>query len=218
MKATDFTGGQELLCINTEKVYDWIINDADFNVALADVTVTVPAGTVCEDIATVTCDVTGATATEIGERTDLPFIIDGAEVTLQQVTISKTFDVTITVTLLDGTPVTSEVQTFTRLEQVTLCAPEGTAIEVEYTTNSCFVTSFNCVVPADGSISLTGLSVSLILCQSIQSTFPVTLELVAEFCQPRDLLPVGPCPAPTIPPQCPVLFPSNGDDDNGNVG
>ena len=36
MKTSNLTGGQELLCINTEKVYDWIVNEATFDLTIND--------------------------------------------------------------------------------------------------------------------------------------------------------------------------------------
>jgi hypothetical protein len=214
MQAKDLKGGQELLCINTEKVYDWIINEATFDLTLDDVDLPVVNGVqlLCDDIETVTCEVEPGDV-EILNREDREFIIDGTRITLQLVTLQKSFEVTIFVTTTTGQTVEAGTFPFTRCEQVVLCAPEGTAVNVDFTDVDCFVCVFNCedVTPAAGTLDL-GITVRL--CQSIQSTFPVTLELVADFCQPRDILPFAPvCPTPTIPPQCPVLFPTTGDED-----
>lgn len=210
-------GSQELLCINTEKVYDWIINEASFDLSLVNISLPRdPSGNLytCDqiDIDTVTCTVEPAAIDPIVivDRVDQEFIIDGEPVTLQLVNIRKNFRVTIFVDLipaLGGITVEVGSQEFTQCEQVILCAPEGTDIDVSFTELDCFVCTADCV-----STTLTDIMVNVRLCQSIQSTFDVTLEIAADFCQPRDLIPIPPCPAPTIPPQCPVIFPTNGDD------
>src|SRR5690625_3118862 len=107
MKTSNLTGGQELLCINTDKVYDWILNEATFDLAIDDLPLPVNpitgAQLECDDIDldTVTCEVTPAEVDpiEIIGRVDQQFVIDGAEVTLQLVNIRKNFEVTIFVNL-----------------------------------------------------------------------------------------------------------------------
>ena len=77
------------------------------------------------------------------------------------------------------------------------------------------IVDFDC----DEDMDMFDAVVTVRICQSIQSVFPVTLELEAEFCQPRDILPIPTtaCPTPAIPPQCPVLFPDDEDcDDDGH--
>ncbi|WP_078434154.1 MULTISPECIES: hypothetical protein [Metabacillus] len=208
MQAKNLTGGQELLCINTTKVYDWILNEATFDLTFTDETLPI----VGED--PLTCDeITGPVTVEVTpgpvevlNREDREFVIDGALVTLQLVTIRKNFTVTFFFPTATGTEVASF--DFARCEQVVLCAPEGTDIEVTYSELDSFICSFECDFLTDTFDAL----VTVRTCQSIQSTFPVTLEIVADFCQPRDILPTPACPTPTMPPQCPVLFPDNGDD------
>jgi hypothetical protein len=211
MQAKNLKGGQELLCINTEKVFDWIINETSFDLNLDDVDLPTVNGVQldCDDVETVTCEVE-PTGFEILNREDRTFIIEGTQVTLQLVTIQKNFDVTIFVITTTGQTVEAGTFPFTRCEQVVLCAPEDTTVTVDFTDVDCFVCVFNCEDVTPGATLELGITVRL--CQSIQSTFPVTLELVADFCQPRDILPFTPvCPTPTIPQQCPVLFPNNGD-------
>ncbi|WP_332634772.1 hypothetical protein [Halalkalibacter flavus] len=224
MQAKNLKGGQpEPLCINTEKVYDWLINEATFNLSLDDVDLPEVNGEqlLCEDIENVTCSVEPGEAV-ILSREDQSFIINGDEqpVELQVVTIQKSFEVTVFVTTTTGQTVSAGTFPFTRREQVVLCAPEGTSVTVNYIDVSCFVEQFNCAGTEDEEDEETTIDLGVVvrLCQSIQSTFPVTLELMAEFCQPRDVVslpsPFAPeCPDPVIPPQCPVLFPNNGDDD-----
>ncbi|WP_430788246.1 hypothetical protein VBD025_00445 [Virgibacillus flavescens] len=218
MQAKNLTGGQELLCINTEKVYDWILNEGNFDLALNDLELPIgPDGTQLEcediDIDTVTCEVTPAAVDPIVilDRVDQEFVIDGALVTLQLVNIRKNFEVTIFVQLiaaLGGGIVEVGSAEFTRCEQVILCAPLGTDIDVTYTTLDCFVCTATCDTTTTATPDELDVTVSVRLCQSIQSTFDVTLEIVADFCEPRDMLPIPPCPAPTIPPQCPLVFPT----------
>lgn len=220
MKANNLTGGQELLCINTEKVYDWILNEASFDLSLADLELPVNPATGLPlecgdiDIDSVTCAVTPSAVDPIVvlDRIDQEFVIDGAIVTLQLVNIRKNFEVTIYVNLiaaLGGATVEVGTAAFTRCEQVILCAPEGTDIDVSYTDLDCFVCTATCDTTTTATPDVLDVTVSVRLCQSIQSTFDVTLEIVADFCTPRDILPIPPCPAPINPPQCPVVFPSN---------
>ncbi|MET3683734.1 hypothetical protein ABID56_001843 [Alkalibacillus flavidus] len=228
MQAENLTGGQELLCINTEKVYDWILNEANFDLNLSDLDLPLNPMTgeqlECDDVDldNVTCTVAPAEVDPIVvlDRVDQEFVVDGAEVTLQLVNIRKNFDVFIFVDLVPGLGgATVEVGSaeFTRCEQVILCAPTGTDIDVTYTDLDCFVCSATCDTGTTTEVDELDVTVSVRLCQSIQSTFDVTLEIVADFCQPRDILPFPPCPSPTIPPQCPVVFP-NGNGNNGDEG
>ncbi|WP_181348834.1 hypothetical protein [Thalassobacillus sp. CUG 92003] len=213
MQANNLNGGQELLCINTSKVYDWILNEASFDLTLVDEDLpTVDEETItCDDIiGPVTCEVAPTdpdNPIDVLSREDRPFVIDGAEITLQLVTVRKNFTVTFSFPTADG--VVELPLDFSRCEQFILCAPTGTEIEVSYTDLDCFICTFDCDEVDDTFDAL----VTVRLCQSIQSTFPVTLELVADFCQPRDILPTPACPTPTMPPQCPVLFPNNGTGD-----
>ncbi|MDX8046612.1 hypothetical protein SH601_11525 [Gracilibacillus sp. S3-1-1] len=224
MQMDKLTGGQELLCINTEKVYDWILNEATFDLNLPDLDLPINPVTGeqlgCDDIDldTVTCTVTPAETDPIVvlSREDQVFIVDGEEVELQLVNIRKNFDVTICVNLVaefGGSLVEVGTAEFTRCEQVILCAPEGTDIDVSFTDLECFVCSATCDTnPTTGTDEL-DVMVTVRLCQSIQSTFDVTLEVVADFCEPRDILAFPACPAPAIPAQCPVVFPSNANND-----
>ncbi|PWU68229.1 MULTISPECIES: hypothetical protein [Gracilibacillus] len=223
MQAENLVGGQELLCINTEKVYDWILNEASFDLSLNDLDLPVNpvTGTQLEcddiDLDTVSCTVAPAEIDPIVvlDRENQVFMLDGEEVTLQLVNIRKNFEVTIFVNLvaeLGGAQVEVGSADFTRCEQVILCAPTGTDINVTFTDLDCFVCTATCDPGTTTEVDELDVTVTVRLCQSIQSTFPVTLELEAAFCEPRDILPFPPCPAPTMPAQCPVVFPNS----NGN--
>lgn len=216
MKADNLNGGQELLCINTEKVYDWILNEAAFDLSLADLELPVNPATglplECNDINvdSISCAITPSPVDPIVilDRVDQQFVVDGAEVTLQLVNIRKKFEVTIFADLIDdlgGMTVEIDTVEFTRCEQVMLCAPEGTDIHVSFTDLECFVCTASC--DTTSTPNTLDVTINVRLCQSIQSTFEVTIEVVADFCTPRDMFPVPPCPSPTRPPQCPVVFP-----------
>ncbi|WP_163537031.1 hypothetical protein [Gracilibacillus sp. YIM 98692] len=229
MQSDNLTGGQELLCINTEKVFDWILNEATFDLSLNDLELPVNPVTgdqlECDDIDldTVTCTVAPAEVDPIVvlDREDQVFTVDGEEVTLQIVNLRKNFDVTIFVDLvpeLGGATVEVGTVEFTRCEQVILCAPDGTDVDVTYTDLDCFVCTAACDPGTTTEVDELDVTVTVRLCQSIQSTFDVTLEIVADFCQPRDILPFPPCPAPTMPQQCPAVFPNNGNGDTNDIG
>lgn len=209
--------GKELICINVDKVYDWIVKERTFDftptgpIAFTP-TASVPAGAITN--ATVTCDVS-PTATNpivILHREDRPLSIDGANVCLQQLTIQQNFDVVINVTLADGTVLTSASTPLTRCEQVTLCAPFGTNIEVTYTDLDCFICTTGTVTGGTGAtagmITFGALTITVSTCQSIQSTFPVTVEFLADFCEPRADIAMS-CAPPSRPQHCSV-FPDAG--------
>lgn len=215
MQPKKLTGGQELLCINTLKVYDWILNEASFNVSEEDIDL--PTDVTCSILADVTCEVRPADEEEDGVppfvvlgRETRTFIINGEEVELQLVNIRKNFVVDLFAVTTTGltVPFADTLGPFSRCEQVILCAPEGTTVDVAITEADCFVCNFICDETTDPDTI--DVDITVRLCQSIQSTFPVTLEIEAEFCEPRGLLPFPPCPTPVRPNQCPVLFPNNG--------
>jgi hypothetical protein len=206
--------GQELICINVDKVYDWIVKEKSFDIfptGAISFPGILPTTTLVG--ASVSCEVTPAAMNPIviTNREDRPFCIDGKTVILQQLNIQKNFDLTISVHLANGLVLTSMSIPVTRCEQVTLCAPEGTDVAITYTDLDCFVcTPGTLVIDLTArNITFTGLTISVATCQSIQSTFPVTVEFLADFCEPRDELPTA-CPAPLRPKQCSVVFPDDG--------
>lgn len=215
--------GQELICINVDKVYDWIVKEMSFDVTPIGALVftpAIPAGTSFAG-ATVTCDVTPdpTTPVVILGRENRVFCIDGENVVLQQLNIRKNFVVRLNVTLPNGLVFTSVLPTaavnptllISRCEQITLCAPEGTDVSITFTDIDCFVCSPGTLVAASAgsTITFTGLTIAVTTCQSIQSTFPVTVEFLADFCEPREELPTA-CPAPLRPKQCNAIFPDDG--------
>jgi len=231
MKEKISSGGQELLCINTEKVYDWITKETtyDLNITDLDLPINPILGTPLEcsdiDINTVTCTIAPTTGfdlspppVEVLGRVDKHLEIDGKLVTLQLVTIRKNFEATIFVNLvpeLGGATIEVGSVEFSRCGQVLLCAPEGTDIKISYTDLDCFVCAATCDPTTTATADELDVLVSIRVCQSIQSTFNVTLEICAEFCQPRDVLPLPSCPKPTMPPQCPTISPNIHTGNNG---
>lgn len=202
---------KELLCINVDKVYDWIVRENTFDIFPTG-PITFPgvtADTVLTD-ATVSCEVVPATLNpiEILSRENRDLSVDGMNVCLQQLTIRKNFTLTIVVTLPTGIIFRSAGIPASRNELVTLCAPDGTDVEITFTELDCFLSSTGTLIAGVGTITFGALVVSVATCQSIQSTYPVTIELVADFCEPREDF-LTACSAPTHPQQCPIVFPDN---------
>lgn len=220
--------GKELICINVDKVYDWIVKEKSFDFSLPTgdytFTPTPPLGTSFAN-AVVTCEVTPAAEFPIIiiSRENRTFCIDGKNVCLQQLNIRKNFEVTLVITMPNGMRYTTIPSngtntnlSFSRCEQVTMCAPEGTDVEITYTDLDCFVCSQGSLyLPAPGGggggtgVVIEGLNLSISTCQSIQSTFPVTVEFLAEYCEPRPDLPTS-CPTPSRPHPCSTVFPDGG--------
>ncbi|MGA3599491.1 hypothetical protein [Lysinibacillus agricola] len=202
---------REPICINVDKVFDWIVKEASFEFSKTG-TIRFPGLPAHTDLthAVVTCHVVPRAIhpVKILNRENRQFTIDGATVCLQNLTIQKNFTLTIIVTLPGGTKFTSDPITISRCEQVTLCAPKGTDVEILFTDLDCFVCSMG--NPTSGNtaneITFTDLNVTISVCQSIQSTFPVTVEFLATFCEPRAELPFA-CPGVVRPEQCPAVFP-----------
>jgi len=210
---------KELICINVDKVYDWIVKENSFDI-FPTAPISFPGVTPTTNLAnaTVTCEVTPAATNPIviQNRENRPFSIDGKTVYLQQLNIQKNFSLTLFVTLENGTVLTSVPVPISRCEQVTLCAPEGTDVEITYTELNCFICSTGTLILGDGApgaapvgtIGFTALTITVSTCQSIQSTFPVTVEFLADYCEPRADLPMA-CPGPVRPHDCSLVFPDD---------
>ncbi len=215
MQENKHCDGKELICINVDKVYDWIVKEKSFDVSPKKSIRFHDLDDIDEDDlkgATVTCEVTPERHHPIVilGREDRVFCIDGKKVLLQQLNIKKNFDLTIFVALRNGTKLTSKTIDISRCEHVVLCAPEGTNVEITYTDLDCFVCTTGELEKEDNDkIEFSDLTISVTTCQSIQSTFPVTVEFLADFCEPREDLPTA-CPAPMRPKQCSVVFPDDG--------
>ncbi|PLR80737.1 hypothetical protein CVD25_08440 [Bacillus canaveralius] len=209
----------ELLCINTVKVYDWVILQSAISKC-------VPADAlhldtdVCKarNLKTRCILVDPKTGyplaynseikiEETGKRDDRPFIIDKDLVELQRVTFTKKLCLVIEFSgIIDKVPFVevSKPITIEMSESLFLCAPCGTRLVVKLADSDCTVR----LNSDDEKDELLSVDLTLNVCQSIQSVTDVTLELYAAFCLPRDIL-TEQCPAPKIPKQCNSVFPGD---------
>ncbi|MEI3614750.1 hypothetical protein [Pseudogracilibacillus sp. SO30301A] len=209
--------GPEMLCINTDKVYDWVILQANINNTITAADLGVLPVDPCDPAVTnltTECYLVDAAGNrlppnqeiavmETNDRQDRTFLVDGKQVLLQKVTFQSTVNVVVEIRGLNGTtpfveqtaPIPIEIP-----ESIFLCAPEGTDLIVRLSDIECNVV-LNCAGGALGSVD-----VSLNLCQSVQTVTNVTVELPASFCQPREVF-TEQCSTPIIPAQCPVVFP-----------
>ncbi|MEK4627024.1 MAG: hypothetical protein ABS944_11720 [Solibacillus sp.] len=210
MQETTSSQTRELICINVEKVYDWVVKDMSFEFSPTS-PISFPGLPADANLtgARVTCHVTPDELNPIVimNRENRNFTIDGSSVCLQQLTIQKNFTVTICLTLANGTMYTSTEFDISRCEHVVMCAPKGTNVDVTYTDLDCFVCSTGTLaLTSAGLVSFENLSLSVSVCQSIQSTYPVTVEFLADYCEPRADLPFA-CPPAGRPSNCSVVFP-----------
>lgn len=210
----------ELLCINVDKVYDWVILQANIReTAVPTFTDDLFVPSVLCTATNVTTDILLTNSTgdplapngvldvvEVAERQERRFVIDGKRVTLQKVTFLKTIYVVVEFNGLDGTapfvvrtePIPVEVP-----ESIYLCAPDGTDLVVRFSDLEGSV-RINCTTETPPAF--VSLDIMLNLCQSVQTFTNVTVEVKADFCEPREVL-TEQCPAPAIPRQCPAVFP-----------
>lgn len=207
---------QENLCVNVEKVYDWIIEEStgSTTVPVATMPLALPVDSTDVVADCILTDATGApfpinsevSVTEVAPREDRQFEIDGALVTLQRVTFSKVLYVVLKVSGVDpetGTPfiITSLPRPFNFVESEFLCAPAGTSLIVRISNFTCLTT-----INRNETGAITGFGLRIFVCQSIKTFAPATIRLSADFCNPRELL-TEQCANPIMPPQCPTIFP-----------
>ncbi len=210
---------QETLCINVEKVYDWILEEAagSTTIPIARLPIPLPAGATNVEV---DCTLTSADGTplpinakldvtEVSPRKERQFEVNGTLVTLQRVTFTKTLYVVLEISGVDPTTgeqflITSNPAPFTFIETAFLCAPPGTSLVVRISDFACLT-----VINRDETEAITGFGLSISICQSIQIVSPATIELSADFCAPREILSEK-CATPTIPAQCPAVFPGIG--------
>ena len=238
MQENTLSHARELICINVEKVYDWVMKELSFEFSPKNPIFFkgLPGHVSDHDLrdARVTCQVRPdeENAVVILKRENRRFTVDGESVTLQQLTIKKNFIVTICLTLTNGMTHNSEEIKISRIEHVVLCAPKGTNIDVTYTDLDCFVSSTGAITRKEGHghghdkdkdkdkdhdhghghghghfVNFENLSISVSICQSIQSTFPVTVEFLADYCEPRSELSLSSCSPTGRPGNCSVVFP-----------
>lgn len=200
---------REVICINVEKVYDWVVKDMSFEYTpTGPITFQGLASGTSLTGANVTCQVVPSTTNPVVvlSRENRNFTIDGTSVCLQQLSLQKNFDVVICITLPNGTTYTSDSFNISRCEHVVMNAPKGTNVDVSYTDLDCFVCSTGGFTNNGGMVTFDNLAISIAVCQSIQSTFPVTVEFLADYCEPRADLPFT-CPSPSRPKTGSFIFP-----------
>ncbi|MFC4388004.1 hypothetical protein ACFOZ1_09310 [Gracilibacillus marinus] len=130
------------------------------------------------------------------KREDVTFTIEnGTQITLQNVTLRKSGYVVVQVSNGIDTCV-SEPIPFCKIEHVLLCAPKGTDI-------LCTITGFSC----DATIhcmngQFDSVDIALNFCQDIKAIYPITIQLTADFCQPRETFIPNACTYPIPPNSC----------------
>jgi len=201
-------------CINVQKVYDWVMINADE-------IKTIPIPQVNLDLINTALgigaqlQVTGAITLPGGIVTSIVSIIrrlveiNGVEVEVGCAQILKTVTFTITVTDISTaipTIITTFPATTQLIERAGICFPQPfTADNVAIHVRSAMTLSLS-DVPIDGNFMF-----EVVVCQDLQVETQVKLEVLARFCEPRNnTIVCGTgiiCEPPTFPPQCPQIFP-----------
>src|SRR5699024_4265445 len=209
---------QDTLCINTEKIYDWIVGDStgSTTIDVDDLPIALPAdATNVEANCTLTDEDgdpipinTQIDIVEVTPREERQIDVDGELVTLERVRFRKTLYATLEVSGVDpatGTQflITSDPVSFNFVETAFLCAPEGTAIVVSISDFSCLG-----VINRDVDDVIIDFDLEIFVCQSIQAIAPVAVEVAADLCMPREEL-IDRCAGPVRPPQCDMVFPGH---------
>ncbi len=207
---------QANLCINTEKVYDWIIEESTLSttVPVGSLPITLPADATDIKVDCILTDENGTPlplnslveVTETGPREDQVFTIRNQNVTLQRVTFTKILYLILRVSGVDPATgnqflITTDPASFTFVESAFLCAPVGTSLMVRITDFAC-----QAIVNRNQADEVTGFGINAFICQGIQVVAPVTIELNANYCTPREAL-TEQCAGPSRPAQCPIVFP-----------
>ncbi|ASF38920.1 hypothetical protein CEH05_07255 [Halobacillus halophilus] len=121
---------------------------------------------------------------EIGERKNTEIILpNGQQTILQKVNLCK--EGCVGLTYDKGRQLC--VFPFNKMEQLLLCAPEGTTLQ-------CEVTDFCCRISSIKNLNnCWRLEISIEICQNIKVTADTTLGIQARECSPRGLLSTGNC-------------------------
>ncbi len=204
------------LCINTDRVYDWVIEEAESSTTIPAIgmPLTIPleatnvkATCILTDAAGVPLPInTELNVTETAPRENHQFTVDNTVVTLQRVIFTKVIYVVLEVTGVDSTTGTqfliqSNPIQLNFMETIFLCAPPGTTLLVRVSNFSCLT-----VINRDGTGAIIDFQLNINICQSIQMVAPVTVEVRADMCSPRKIL-TEHCGNVSIPPRCPSVFP-----------
>ncbi|WP_231735357.1 BMQ_0737 family morphogenetic spore coat protein [Gracilibacillus massiliensis] len=118
-------------------------------------------------------------------------LASGEEVELQRVVLRKSGFIVVEVSNNIDTCTSAPIP-FCQIEEVLLCAPEGVDVR-------CTITDFTCnafIHCQNGSYQ--SIDILLTICQDIKAIHPATIEINADFCQPRQ---------PFVRPSCPTIVP-----------
>lgn len=135
---TKNNNAQELLCVNAEKVYDWILGEStgSTSIPVAALPIPISAGSINLEVNGILTDVNGTPIQdnvaidieEVTPRQDRQFEVNGELVTLQRVVFRKAHYVVLEISGVDpdtGTPfmITSNPTPFNFIETAFLLAP-----------------------------------------------------------------------------------------------
>ncbi|WP_018933623.1 carboxypeptidase-like regulatory domain-containing protein [Gracilibacillus lacisalsi] len=125
-------------------------------------------------------------------REDVPVTLPSREqIILQKVYLRKSGYIVIQVTNELDTCM-SEPIPFCQIEQLLLCAPEGTEID-------CSITDFRCVASVQcRNNAYQSVQIALDICQSVQSVANTTVNLVGHLCSPRNEITLTQCASPPV--------------------
>ena len=233
MDYKSINGAQENLCIRVDKIYDWVTRQVDIgplsftglsglealqfecngatglledpcdflngnnNNLVVTCFFTDEEGVPIDPLkpGTITCE-------EIGARQDVNVTLpSGQTITLQRVKVLIKGFVVVKISNAQGTlSCTSGPIEFTRVEKFTLCAPPGTTLVCDFSEADCDA-NLMC-----SNSTFQQLDISITLCANVQMEAKVKLEIVGEFCRPRQEIDFA-CPPLAFPPQCPAIFP-----------
>ncbi len=214
METKCHTPKPNVLCVNVEQVYDWVVQGGclttEVPISCQCFETQVPPDVRNPKVKCILTDKYGnplplntkVDATEVCPREDHRYEVEGSTVVLQKVTFQKKLYVKLIVSWTEP-ECANQVQILSRpipltfVETAFLCAPPGTSLVVR-------VSGFTC----QSTVFRDKIRISVFVCQSIQTVAPVTVEMTTNFCTPRESW-VDRCGLPTVPPTCPSVFPNS---------
>lgn len=203
-------------CIRVDKVYDWVVIPTDQikeipipEACLVGIQTAIDAGHPL--LIKGTINLPGDITTKIVSVVRKAVIIDGETVIVGCAQILKT--VTITVEVIDTTVTGGTIclftSTFQILERAGVCFPVPlTASNINLKVINAHAISLS-DVPVNGNLIF-----EIGICQDLQVETEVKLEILGNFCEPRDnTINCVPgslvCERPVFPGSCPGIFPVN---------
>ena len=202
-------------CILVDKIYDWVLLETD---QIQEIPIPVSSIAIVEEamenqhplLITGTIELPDGITTSIASIIRKKVIVKGRPVEVGCAQILKTVTVNITVyDLVEEDIILSFSSTFQILERAGLCFPEP------FTSDNVIINISSAEAVSLSSIPVNGnLIFEIGICQELQVTTQVSLEVLASFCQPRDNTitcdtNLSSCIRPTFPEQCPIIFPGN---------